>query len=95
MHIFLKIIILITLSLLGGLAYALTTNFLILANIVPFESVGENFGYEMTSKAVFVWIIAVILGITSLFIKQKWRYVLLLCPLVAPSIFALLFSLSQ
>lgn len=95
MQVFFKIIVLITVSLLGGLLYSFSANILIMTNILPTESVSSNFGYEMTSKAVLVWGISVILGIISLFIKEKWRYFLLLCPLITPSLFALLYSLSH
>ncbi len=95
MQIALKIVILITLSLLGGIFYALTANFLIMGNMIPTDSASGNFGYDMTSKTVFIWLVSVMLGIVSLFIKQKWRYILLLCPLLAPSAFAFLFALNQ
>ncbi len=94
MQMLFKIIILITLSLLGGLLYSFSANILIITNLLPAETVSSNFGYEMTSKAVFVWIVSVILGVISLFIEKKWRYFLLLCPLILPSLFALLYSLS-
>lgn len=95
MQMLFKIIILITLALLGGVLYSFSANILIMTNILPTETVSSNFGYEMTSKAVLVWIVSVVLGIISLFIKEKWRYFLLLCPLVTPSLFALLYSLSH
>lgn len=95
MQILLKILILITISLLGGLVFALAVNVMIMTNIVDADSVQGGFGYLMTSKAVFIWIVSVVLGIVSLFIKQKWRYFLLFSPLYAPILFALLYTLSQ
>lgn len=94
MQILFRLIILVTLSLLGGLAYAFSANLLIMANAIPTDEITNNFGYTMTQRAVFVWIVAVLLGIISIFIQQKWRYILLLCPLVAPSLFALLYTVS-
>lgn len=95
MQMLFKIIVLITLSLLGGLVYSFVANLLIMTDIVKTDSVTSNFGYEMTSKAVLVWIVSVVIGIVSLFIKEKWRYILLICPLVMPSLFAFLYALSQ
>ena len=90
-----KIIVLITLSLLGGLVYSLTANIFVMANMIPADTASNNFGYEMTQKAVFVWMGAIALGVVSLFIKKKWRYILLFCPLIAPSLFAFLYTLSS
>ena len=95
MQMLLKILILITISLLGGLTFSIAVNIMIMTNIVDADTVQGGFGYLMTSKAVFIWILSVILGIISLFIKQKWRYFLLFSPLYAPIIFALLYALSQ
>lgn len=94
MQILYRMIVLLTLSLLGGLAYAFCANLLIMLNAIPTEEATNNFGYIMTQRAVFVWIGAVVLGLISVFIEKKWRYVLLLCPLIAPSLFALLYTLS-
>lgn len=95
MQMLFKITVLITLSLLGGLFYSITANILVLTDLIPVEDVSTSFGYEMTKKTVIVWSVCVGLGIISLFIKQKWRYILLLCPLIIPSVFAVLYSLSQ
>lgn len=94
MQILFRIFVLAIISLLGGLLYSLSVNVLIMTHVFPTEEVGNNFGYEMTSKAVLVWFAAIIIGFVSVFIEQKWRYLLLACPLLAPSIFALIYSLS-
>lgn len=94
MQIFLRFIVLITLALLGGLLYALSTNIFIMAGLLPTENLDGNVGFDMTQRATFVWIGATFLGLISIFIKEKWRYGLLILPLIAPSLFALLYSLS-
>ena len=94
MQMLLKIIILITIALLGGLLFSVAVNVMVMTNIVNVDNVKGTFGYEMTSKAVLIWGGSVVLGIISLFIKEKWRYILLLSPIYAPIIFALLYALS-
>ncbi len=90
----LKFIVLISLTLLGGLLFALTINLLIMSQAIPSESLNADFGREITHKAIYVWLGSIILGIVSIFIKQKWRYVLLISPLILPSLFAFIYSLS-
>ena len=82
MQILLRIIVLLTIALLGGLCFSLAVNVIVMMGIVDVDNVKGGFGYEMTSKAVMVWIGSVMLGIISLFLQQKWRYVLLLSPLI-------------
>jgi hypothetical protein len=94
MQLFLRIIILITLSLLGGLIFSFAVNLMVITGIVNVDNVRSGFGYEMTEKAVFVWIASVIIGIISIFMKSRWRCLLLLCPLFAPSVFAFLYAFS-
>ena len=93
MQIFYKILILGIVSLLGWLMLPLMINILILLEIIQAEAMEQNFVTEMTQKAVFIWLVGIVLGIVSLFIKQKWRYILLACPLIGPSLFAIIYSL--
>lgn len=90
-----RFVVLIIIGLLGGLLFSFSVNIMIMTDILDVDNVRGGFGYEMTSKAVFVWVTAFVLGIISLFIKEKWRYILLLSPLYAPTVFALLYALSQ
>jgi hypothetical protein len=79
---------------LGGLAYALTANILVLSGTLQPDQVSTSFGVEMTSKAVMIWIVCVLLAITGSFmIASKWRYILVLSPIYAPSLFALIYTL--
>jgi len=94
MKIFFRLLILVILSLCGGLLYSLTVNILIMADKVPTEQLSNAFGYEMTNRAVFVWMVAVLLGFISVFIDTKWRYGLLALPVIAPSLYSVLYALS-
>jgi len=87
-----KIIILITLAALGWLLYPLMINLLIKINIMDTSFASDNL-QRMTQNVVFVWILGTLLGIISLFIKQKWRYVLLAFTVAAPSLYGLIFVL--
>lgn len=87
-----KILLLIIFSLLGGILFSITTNILIATNIINIDNISNSFGSEMTNKAVIIWIICVIAGFGSLFIKQKWRYIITLAPLYLPSIFTIVYS---
>lgn len=88
-----KILSLIIFALLGGIVFALTANILIATGAMQNVSAPESFGAVMTFKATIVWMVCVLVGIGSLFIKQKWRYVLTLAPLYMPSLFAVIYTL--
>jgi hypothetical protein len=90
-----RIIVLVTIALLGWMLCLLAFHLMIITNIINTKTTGDGFGYEMTSKAVMVWIASVVLGIISLFIQQKWRYILLLAPIYAPVCFAFIYALSS
>jgi predicted membrane protein len=93
MEILLRFIILITLSLLGGLLYAVVMNLMIFTHLIDTSELYGNFGQDITNKTVMVWIVCIILGICSVFMEKKWRYALLLSPLFTPSIFAFFYAL--
>lgn len=94
MKIFFRFLVLIILALCGGLAFSLTVNLLIMTNNIPTESLSNAFGYEMTNRAVLVWIASTAIAIISIFTEGKWRYALLALPLVAPSLYSILYSMS-
>jgi len=94
MKIFFRLLVLIILALCGGLIFSLTVNVLIMAKIVPTESLSNAFGYEMTNRAVMVWIVSTAIAIISLFTDAKWRYALLAMPVIAPSLYSVLYAMS-
>lgn len=90
-----KILLLIIIAAAGLLLVPLTINLMIWADILNSESVSPEFLQTTLQKSVFVWLGAVLIGITSLFITQSWRIALLLCPLLLPSLFMLIYTITQ
>lgn len=74
---------------------SVTVNLLIYFEGLNSETVPQGFLEEMVTKASIVWMGACIAGVISLFIKQSWRITLLLCPLILPSLFIIIFTLTQ
>ena len=93
MKILFRLIWLVLIAGLGGLAYALCANILVLSGILQADSVATSFGVDMTNKAVMVWIVCVLLALAASFMQSKLRYILLLSPLYAPSLFAVIYTL--
>ena len=91
---FIKILSLIIFSLLGGILFSTTVNILIAMGAMDGLDTSVSFGADMTQKAVIVWLICVLAGFGSLFIKQKWRYVITLAPLYLPSLFTIIYALN-
>jgi hypothetical protein len=88
-----KILSLIIFALLGGIFFAVTANILIATGAMQNVTSPEAFGTAMTFKAAIVWMVSLVIGAGSLFIKQKWRYALTLLPLYMPSLFAIFYTL--
>ena len=83
----------VMIALLGGLAYAVTTNVMIKSGILQTGSVEAAFGFQMTHKAVMIWVGCVLLSLLSLKINHWSRLILWLSPVYAPSGFAVLYVL--
>lgn len=94
MKYFFRFLILFAFALIGGLLFSITVNILIMINAVPQENISAAFGYEMTNRAVIVWIVSVFIGILSIFMESKWRIALLFLPLLLPSLYAAIYTLS-
>jgi len=90
-----KILVLIVLSALGVLCVPWAIHLMIAANLIDSAAVPPGFLENVVSKAVNVWFGAVLVGVVSLFIQQNWRIVLVLCPLILPPIFTLIYAISQ
>ena len=90
-----KILVLVVLSALGFLSVPLVINLMIWANLIDSAAVPSGFLENVLGKSTYVWLGAVLVGIVSLFIQQKWRIALVLCPLVVPPIFTLIYAISQ
>ncbi len=83
---------LIVLTLLGGALYAIIVNILIMMGLTPTGEGSEGFGKVMTMQSVYIYLGAIVAGFTGMFIKEDWRWVLYLCPLYAPSVFAIIYT---
>lgn len=94
MKIFFRLLILVILALLGGLVFSFTVNILIMAKTIPTENLSGAFGHEMTQRAVFVWMGSFALGLIGLFMQSKWRFAFFVLPLIAPSLYAVLYGMS-
>ncbi len=81
----------------GALLFALCANIFVLSGLMPAEPMDTALGYQMTEKAVYPWMIAMIAAATGLFLMDKgfFRWLLILAPIYAPSSFAFLFVLLQ
>ena len=93
MTILLRLIWVVLIAGLGGLVYALTANILVMSGMLNADSVAAAFGFAMTQKAVLVWVGCVVLAVIASFMQGAFRYLLLLSPLYAPSIFAVIYTL--
>jgi len=89
-----KLLVVIIIAVLGWIIYPFFANLLIMGNLFPETAVEDNFGYVMTQKAILVWGISILLSLGYLFVKNRSRIILLSLPVIAPSLFALLYTLS-
>lgn len=93
MQILFRLLLLIVFSGLGFILVPLMVNLLIYFNLIDSDAVPADFLQIILSKSTYVWMGAVAVGIIGLFIEQKWRIALMLCPLIIPSLFAFLYPL--
>ncbi len=93
-HIF-RILVLLVIAAAGFISVAFTINLLIYFGILNVENAPNNFLQTMALKATYVWMGAMVLGVISLFIRQKWRITLLLCPLILPALFTIVYTITQ
>ncbi len=86
---------LVLFAALGFILYAIVTNILVMAGLTPSGDGSEGFGKDMTHKAMIVFMASLPIGLISLFIKDNWRWVPYLSPLYAPSLFAIVHTLTH
>lgn len=90
-----KILVLILLAAAGFLLVPIIVNLMIKVDMLNAEIIPQGFMQDMLTKSTFVWMGACVIGGISLFIQKSWRITLLLCPLVLPSAFILIYPLIQ
>ena len=86
---------LIVIALAAGPLYALTMNLLIITKQIPEELIAKAYGNTLTLKCVYVWLVCLLAGFGSIFLKDSWRYILYFSPLYAPSVFSIIYTVIQ
>ena len=94
MEIIYRILTFVILAVLAGPLFAFTVNVLIKIETIPSGELSSSLGEDVTMKAIYVWMWALLPATISLFIKQSWGRYLTALPLIAPSIFAVIYSMS-
>ena len=95
MDILYKILVLILISVAGLLILPFMPHLLIILNVIDTQNIAPNYLEDSFTKTSFVWMGSVLIGMISLFIQQKWRIILLLCPLAIPAIFFIAYTIMQ
>ncbi len=73
----------------GGFLFAVTTNILIKLGLMA-----DGFdARQLAMQTTYIYMAATLAGFVSIFINQNWRKVLLLAPLYAPSLFAIIYTI--
>jgi hypothetical protein len=92
---FIKLAGLAVFTAMGFVLYAITSHFLILAGMMPTGEGSEGFGEAMTRQAMYLFMASIPIGFAGIFVKENWRWVLCLCPLYAPSVFAIIHTVTH
>lgn len=86
---------LVAFAAMGFALYGITSHLLIMLGLTPDGEGSEGFGIEMTRLAMILYMISIPFGFSGIFIKEDWRWILYLCPLYAPSLFALIHTITH
>lgn len=78
----------------GWVLFPFTANILIYLGLYPENALENSFGIEMIQKSIGVWVVTALLSFIYLFTKRKIRYFFLLLPVIAPSLFGLVYTLN-
>lgn len=88
-----KILLIIMSAIIGWFLFAVSANILLFTNAFSEEAIANNVGFNMTQKAINVWLVSLFLSGGVFIFKDKFRYFFLLLPLITPSIFAVLYAM--
>ncbi len=86
-----RFLLLIVFAVLAGPLYAITVNIMIALDIFQSGEVNFTMGEEMTRKAALIWMGSLLIGATGIFVKTK-NFYFFSVPLIAPSLFALMYA---
>lgn len=85
---------LLIVAVAAGMALlAVSINVMIFLQWLPEAINGIPAGYAILNKTSFVFMGAIVAGIVSIFLTANWRWVFLLAPLYAPTLFAIMYTL--
>lgn len=90
-----RILSLVIISLIGWLLIPILFHLMIKFGLINAELAPEGFANAMMEKTVLAWLGSIALAIASIFIQAKWRTALLLCPIILPSIFSVIYTIIQ
>lgn len=77
-------------AVIGVFVYAAAFQAMVMAGLLAADLDGEGYGHKLTQEAVTVWAGAILVGFIAIFIHKDWRWPLLIAPLYAPALFALI-----
>lgn len=89
-----RILLLVVFAVLAAPLYALTVNLLIAFEIFESTQVTYSLGETMTLKSTYIWMGSLIIGIIGIFMPPKIYMYFFTVPLIAPSLFAIIYTLS-
>lgn len=85
---------LLIVAVAAGMALlAVSINFMVFLQWLPEAIDGIPAGYAILNKTSYIFMGAIFAGIISIFLAPNWRWVLLLAPLYAPTLFAITYTL--
>ena len=90
MNIFLNILLLIIANLIGFLSTSVVWYSMVIFKFVDIEAMaasGDEFQTKFIAGTLMVWLVCALLSIIAMFIKTKWKYVIILAPAVIPYIY--------
>ncbi len=88
-----RLALLVIMVAAGMMLLAVTVNGMILLQWLPDAINGIPAGRAILTKTSYVFMAAALAGIISIFLTPNWRWVLLLAPLYAPTLFAIVYTL--
>lgn len=78
----------------GWLLFPFVPHLFMMLGLFPDEEMNSNFGYELINKVVIIWLVSSVLSLIYLFVRHKISLLFLSLPIIAPLLFAVLYTLS-
>jgi len=90
-----KILVLIVVAAGGFILVPFMVNIMIKIDLLDSTKTPEGFLEDIMRLSTYIWMGSTAPAVISLFIKQSWRTALLLCPLILPSLFLVIYTIIQ